>query len=178
VTAAKEILTNSGVTAAAESSGGQGGVVFSGYTDFDTEITVADAQALFATAGDEALDYAYWDKYKSTSATPTDPQTGNAISFPGYPELVDGRDGLSADTAWIFGEEGAHVDVDFSLGTAYCEWERMNPAFRILSIMSMWYGAATSRTTTSSRSPKRPISRKRIRRKRFHDHSHTPTRCA
>ncbi|HEY9594656.1 MAG TPA: HmuY family protein [Spirochaetia bacterium] len=135
ITAAKEILTNSGVTATSLSSGGQGGVVFSGSTDFSHTISVSDAAALFAAdvasgvkTGDGA-DYSYWDKYQTGSATPTTPQTGNAISFPGYPSSVSGRDGTTAATAWVFGAVGAHVDVDFSLGTAYARWERMNPSF-------------------------------------------------
>jgi hypothetical protein len=121
----KEILTNSGVTATAEGSGGSGGVVFSGNTVFDDEITAVAAAALFAADPDDGQDYHYWDKYRSTSAEPTEPQSGNAVSFPGYPALVDGRDGQSAGTAWIFED-----DVDFSLGTAYCEWDRMSPNFR------------------------------------------------
>lgn len=129
ITGQKEILTNSGVTATSLSSGGQGGVVFSGGTNIDADLSAADAAAAFAAAeAATAVDYAYWDKYKTSSATPTAASTGNAISFPGYLSQ-DGRDGQSADTAWVFGEVGAHVDVDFSLGTAYAKWERMAPAF-------------------------------------------------
>ena len=128
ITGAKEILTNSGVTATAESSSGVGGVVFSGYTDFDTTISAAQAAVLFTPASG-AEDYYYWEKSSSSSSSKQ--KTGNAISFPGYPALVEvddpgtDRDGQSAATAWVFAD-----DVDFSLGTAYCQWDRMAPNFR------------------------------------------------
>jgi len=114
----KEILTNSGVTA-----GGKGGVVFSGKTDMSQGVSVAEAAALFAADARDGGDYSFWDKAKATSATPTDASIGNAISFPGYKDQ-ESRDGKGADTAWIFA-----TDADFSLGTAYAKWERMDPKY-------------------------------------------------
>lgn len=128
ITGQKEILTNSGVTATDLSSGGKGGVVFSGKTDMEQGISVAEAAALFAKNGLDYTDYSFWDKYKTSSATPTSTSTGNAISFPGYTSQA-GRDGQSETTAWVFGDVGDHVDVDFSLGTAYAKWERMDPKY-------------------------------------------------
>lgn len=128
ITGQREVLTNSGVTASALGSSGCGGVVFSGETDIDSSLTEKDAEKAFAADSGDGADYAYWDKYKTTSAAPTASSTGNAISFPGY-KTQDGRDGTTAAAAWVFGEVGAHVDVDFSLGTAYAQWERMTPSF-------------------------------------------------
>jgi hypothetical protein len=111
------------------SSGGSGGVVFSGGTAINASLTKAAAELAFAADARDGEDYAYWDKYQTTSATPTATQTGNAISFPGY-KTQDGRDGTSAATAWVFGTTGdGHVDVDFSLGHSYASWERMSPSF-------------------------------------------------
>jgi hypothetical protein len=128
ITAQKEILTNSGVTATALTSGGLGGAVFSGGTDISASLSKSAAVAAFTADTGDGKDYAYWDKYKTTSATPTAAQTGNAISFPGY-TTQDGRDGTTAATAWVFGDVGAHVDVNFSLGHSYASWERMTPSY-------------------------------------------------
>jgi hypothetical protein len=131
VVCGKEILTNSGVTATAEGSGGFGGVVFSGNTDFDTKITAVEAAALFAADPDDGQDYEYWAKTYVTSGDPADPDTGNDLCFPGF-KNDGGRDGLSASTAWAWMDNStnkAPQDIDFSLGTAYAEWERMKPNF-------------------------------------------------
>jgi propanediol dehydratase large subunit len=81
----KEILTNSGVTAAGLGSSGLGGVVFSGYTSMSQTISVSDAEDLFtaaagATGIDKGLDFAYWSKYRDTSTAGR--RDGNAMSFP------------------------------------------------------------------------------------------------
>ncbi|WP_020611223.1 hypothetical protein [Sediminispirochaeta bajacaliforniensis] len=135
ITAQKEILTNSGVTATSLSSSGQGGVVYAETSNFDASISIPEAQALFAADSNDyssdgnGKDYSYYDKYKTTSAEPTEPTTGNAISYPGYayndsyPQTPE-RNGRTTSTAWIFSE-----DVNFSLGRAYAEWERMAPNY-------------------------------------------------
>jgi hypothetical protein len=118
------VYTNSGSTAVTEGSSGLGGVVFSGKTDFEESITAGDAETLFANDPRDGVDYTYWDKSGVDSETAYE-KTGNAICYPGYPESpVEGRDGQSEETAWAF-----FPDADFSLGTAYAEWERMRPNF-------------------------------------------------
>lgn len=140
ITAQKEILTNSGVTATSLSSSGQGGVVYAETSNFDASISISEAQALFAADSNDyssdgnGKDYSYYGKYKVDSSDPSEPTTGNAISYPGYaynssyPQDPQ-RDGQASSTAWAFGEVGAHVDVNFGLGRAYAEWERMSPNF-------------------------------------------------
>jgi hypothetical protein len=127
----KEILTNSGVTATAESSGGQGGVVFAGTTRLKKTVTIPEAEALFADAAassgmDKGVDFSYYSKYKTTSTAGE--RLGNAMSFPGF-RNQDGRDGETDVRAWVYGEPGAHVDADFSRATAFARWEMMAPNY-------------------------------------------------
>jgi len=129
----KELLTNSGTTAAAESSEGTGGVVYAGTSNFSDSMSRNEADDIFEDAAassglDKGVDFSYYSKYKTSSATPSSSKTGNAASFPGYVDH-DGRNGSTAATAWVFGEVGAHVDVDFNQGTAYAKWEMMAPAY-------------------------------------------------
>jgi len=136
ITAQKEILTNSGVTATSLNSNGQGGVVYAKTSNFDASISISEAQALFAADSNDyssdGKDYSYYGKYKTTSAEQS--TTGNAISYPGYaynssyPQDPP-RDGQTAPNAWVFGGVGAHVDVNFALGRSYAQWERMTPSF-------------------------------------------------
>lgn len=129
----RELLTNSGATAAGLASGGQGGIVYSGTGDFSAHFSRTTAQARFAAAAaasgiDKGVDFSYYSKLRTTSAAPSSTRTGNAASFPGF-KTQDGRDGAAAASAWAFGDPGAHVDADFSLGSAYARWEMMNPSF-------------------------------------------------
>jgi hypothetical protein len=121
----RDVYTNSGSTAVTEGSGGLGGVVFSGKTDFDDTITITEAESLFEDDPVDGVDYTYWDQSEIDSDTAYE-TTRNAICYPGYPSSpVEGRDGLTEDTAWAF-----FPDADFSLSTAYAEWDRMTPNFR------------------------------------------------
>jgi len=128
ITGQKEILTNSGVTATDLSSGGKGGVVFSGKTDINQDIGTVETATLFSSDPHKGFDYTYWEK--STADAEAKIATSNAISFPGY-SSDNGRDGSTEEKAWIFGTEKnpLNADVNFSLGHAYAKWERMDPKY-------------------------------------------------
>ncbi len=121
VTGAREILTNSGVTA-----NGSGGVAFSGTTDFSASIPNPESL-------EYEKDYTYWEYYKTSLGSFSEPQTYtvNVISFPGYKNTNgynggagDGTaDGLTSDTAYY------RENIDFSQGHAFAKWSGMPPSF-------------------------------------------------
>ncbi len=107
-TASTAITTNSGETAVDLSSGGTGGVAFTGNMDFDVSVKVTSLD--FTTEG--ATDIKPW----VTGMGGATQVNTNLMCFPGY----DNGDGLT--------EETAYSDANFS-GVGYYTREGMPPVY-------------------------------------------------